>query len=62
MKTNLREQLTSRYQCVIRPKVHFALEFSFKLTKASIWMRNVLLIWTFVMKSWWFSLPKSDFI
>jgi len=29
MKTNLREQLT-RYQCFIRPKVHFAPEFSFK--------------------------------
>jgi len=28
MKTNLREQLT-RYQCVIRPKVHFAPEFSY---------------------------------
>jgi len=25
MKTNLRERLT-RYQCVIRPKVHFASE------------------------------------
>jgi len=30
MKTNLRERLT-RYQCVIRPKVHFAPEFSFKV-------------------------------
>jgi len=30
MKTNLRERLT-RYQCVIRPKVHFALAFSFKM-------------------------------
>jgi len=29
MKTNLREQST-RYQCFIRPKVHFAPEFSFK--------------------------------
>jgi len=29
MKTNLRERLT-RYQCVIRPKVHFAPELSFK--------------------------------
>jgi len=29
MKTNLRERLT-RYRCFIRPKVHFALEFSFK--------------------------------
>jgi len=29
MKTNLRERLT-RYQCVNRPKVHFAPEFSFK--------------------------------
>jgi len=29
MKTNLRERST-RYQCVIRPKVHFAPEFSFK--------------------------------
>jgi len=29
MKTNLRERLT-RYQCVIRPMVHFAPEFSFK--------------------------------
>jgi len=28
MKTNLRERLT-RYQCFIRPKVHFAPEFSF---------------------------------
>jgi len=30
MKTNLKERLTM-YQCVIRPKVHFAPEFSFKL-------------------------------
>jgi len=29
MKTNLRERLTM-YQCVIRPKVHFTPEFSFK--------------------------------
>jgi len=29
MKINLRERLT-RYQCFIRPKVNFALEFSFK--------------------------------
>jgi len=29
MKTNLRERST-RYRCFIRPKVHFALEFSFK--------------------------------
>jgi len=29
MKTYLREWLT-RYQCVIRPKVHFAHELSFK--------------------------------
>jgi len=29
MKTNLRERLTM-HQCVIRPKVHFAPEFSFK--------------------------------
>jgi len=29
MKTNLRERLT-RYRCFIRPKVHFAPEFSFK--------------------------------
>jgi len=29
MKTNLRERLTG-YQSFIRPKVHFALEFSFK--------------------------------
>jgi len=28
MKTNLRERLT-RYRCFIRPKVHFAPEFSF---------------------------------
>jgi len=28
MKTNLRERLTM-YQCVIKPKVHFAPEFSF---------------------------------
>jgi len=28
MKTDLRERLTM-YQCVIRPKVHFAPEFSF---------------------------------
>jgi len=28
MKTNLRERLT-RYQCFLRPKVHFAQEFSF---------------------------------
>jgi len=28
MKANLREPLT-RYQCFIRPKVNFALEFSF---------------------------------
>jgi len=28
MKTNLREGLT-RYRCFIRPKVHFAPEFSF---------------------------------
>jgi len=28
MKTTLRERLTM-YQCVIRPKVHFAPEFSF---------------------------------
>jgi len=28
MKTNLREWLI-RYQCFIRPKVHFAPEFSF---------------------------------
>jgi len=35
MKTNLRERLT-RYQCVIiiiRPKVHFAPEFSFIATQ-----------------------------
>jgi len=30
MKTNLRERLIM-YQSVIRPKVHFAPEFSFKL-------------------------------
>jgi len=29
MKTNLRERLTM-YQCVIKPKVHFVPEFSFK--------------------------------
>jgi len=29
MKTNLRER-SIRYQCVIRPKVDFAPEFSFK--------------------------------
>jgi len=29
MKTNLRERLT-RYQCVIRPKVNFVPELSFK--------------------------------
>jgi len=28
MKTNLREWLT-RYQCFVRPKVHFAPDFSF---------------------------------
>jgi len=32
MKTNLRERLT-RYQCVNRPKVHFASDFSFKSTE-----------------------------
>jgi len=35
MKTNLRERLT-RYQCFIRPKVHFALEFSFKMIVAHL--------------------------
>jgi len=34
MKTNLRERST-RYQCVIRPKVHFAKKFSFKLALAN---------------------------
>jgi len=29
MKTNIRERST-RYQCFIRPKVHFVPEFSFK--------------------------------
>jgi len=31
MKTNLRERLTM-YQCVIRPKIHFAVEFLFQTT------------------------------
>jgi len=31
MKTNLREWST-RYQCFIRPKVHFAPEISFKVS------------------------------
>jgi len=34
MKTNLRERLT-RYHCVIRPKVHFAPELSFKVIKTA---------------------------
>jgi len=41
MKTNLRKQLT-RYQCFIRPKVHFAPEFSFK---PILWMENWIIIW-----------------
>jgi len=32
MKTNLRERPTM-YQCVIRPKVHFVPELSFKVLK-----------------------------
>jgi len=36
MKTNLRERLT-RYQCVTRPKVHFAPEFSFNM-KFCCWL------------------------
>jgi len=35
MKTNLRERLTG-YQCFIRPKDHFAPEFSFMTYEAHI--------------------------
>jgi len=50
MKTNFRERLT-RYQCFIRPKVHFAPEFSFKcyhfFLKVLYVQGSVRLFWVF---------------
>jgi len=41
MKTNLRKWST-RYQCVIRPKVHLAPEYTFNIIR--VWIR-LQLVW-----------------
>jgi len=41
MKTNIRERLT-RYRCFIRPKVHFAPEFSFNNADPGCFMKGCI--------------------